>query len=81
MNNVIRGVVQELTVHYRVNRVLGFRNGFRGLTAKYRNDTIDLTADHFHDITRSGGTILGSSRGDQDADEMVDTLVARRSTF
>jgi 6-phosphofructokinase 1 len=78
VNNVIRGVVQELTVHYRVNRVLGFRNGFRGLTAKYRNDTIDLTADRFRDITRSGGTILGSSRGDQDADEMVDTLVARQ---
>lgn len=78
VNNVIRGVVQELTVHYRVNRVLGFRNGLRGLTAKYRNDTIDLTASTFRDITRCGGTILGSSRGDQDADEMVDTLVARQ---
>jgi 6-phosphofructokinase 1 len=77
VNNVIRGLVQELTVHYRVRRILGFRNGLRGLTVKYRHDTIDLTHSTFDEITRSGGTILGSSRGDQDADEMVDTLVAR----
>ncbi|MHC1560730.1 ATP-dependent 6-phosphofructokinase [Actinomycetospora sp. C-140] len=77
VNNVIRGVVQELTVHYRVRRILGFRNGLRGLTVKYRDDTIDLSHSDFSDITRSGGTILGSSRGDQDADEMVDTLIAR----
>jgi 6-phosphofructokinase 1 len=78
VNNVIRGVVQELTVHYRVRRIEGFRHGLRGLTTKYRNDTIDLMECNFHDITRSGGTILGSSRGDQDADEMVDTLIARK---
>ena len=77
VNNVIRGLVQELTVHYRVNRILGFRNGFRGLTTTYRHDTIDLTGRSFRDITPTGGTILGSSRGDQDADEMVDTLVER----
>jgi 6-phosphofructokinase 1 len=77
LNNVISGVVQELTVHYHVKRILGFRNGFRGLTADHRDDTIELTGSPFRDITRSGGTILGSSRGDQDADEMVDTLVAR----
>ena len=77
LNNVISGVVQELTVHYHVERILGFRNGLRGLTAEHRDDTIDLTQSHFRDISRIGGTILGSSRGDQDADEMVDTLVAR----
>ncbi|GLZ56021.1 ATP-dependent 6-phosphofructokinase [Actinomycetospora sp. NBRC 106378] len=77
VNNVIRGVVQELTVHYRVNRILGFRNGFRGLTAAYRDDVIDLTGRSFRDIAPTGGTILGSSRGDQDADEMVDSLIAR----
>jgi 6-phosphofructokinase 1 len=77
LNNVISGVVQELTVHYHVKRILGFRNGLRGLTADHRNDTMELTGSPFRDITRTGGTILGSSRGDQDADEMVDTLVAR----
>ena len=77
LNNVISGVVQELTVHYQVKRILGFRNGLRGLTADHRNHTVDLTASQYRDISRTGGTILGSSRGDQDADEMVDTLVAR----
>ena len=77
LNNVIRGVVQELAVHYQVKRILGFRNGLRGLTAEYRDDTVDLTRRAFRDISHAGGTILGSSRGDQDADEMVDTLVAR----
>ena len=77
LNNVISGLVQELTVHYRVTRILGFRNGLEGLTAAYRNQTIDLNRESVRDISNAGGTILGSSRGDQDADEMVDTLVAR----
>lgn len=77
LNNVITGVVQELSVHYQVQRILGFRNGLRGLTAEHRDHTLDLTLSLVRDISSSGGTILGSSRGDQDADEMVDSLVAR----
>lgn len=77
LNNVIRGLVQELAVHYKVKRILGFRNGLQGLTAAHRDDTIELTPDRVRDIHTVGGTILGSSRGGQDADEMVDSLVAR----
>ncbi|MEV4734920.1 ATP-dependent 6-phosphofructokinase [Saccharopolyspora sp. NPDC049426] len=77
LNDVIRGLVQELTVHYAVKRILGFRNGFRGMTAERCNDTIELTPDRVRDIHNAGGTILGSSRGAQDADEMVDSLVLR----
>ncbi|GAA2361194.1 ATP-dependent 6-phosphofructokinase [Saccharopolyspora halophila] len=77
LNDVIRGLVQELTVLYDVKRILGFRNGFRGMTAEHRNDTIELTPDRVRDIHNAGGTILGSSRGAQDADEMVDSLVLR----
>jgi 6-phosphofructokinase 1 len=77
LNNVIRGLVQELAVHYGVKRILGFRNGLRGLTAEHRDDTIELTMEGVRDIHNSGGTILGSSRGGQDADEMVDSLVWR----
>lgn len=75
LNNVIRGLVQELAVHYKVKRILGFRHGLQGLTAEHRNDTIELTPDRVRDIHNVGGTILGSSRGGQDADEMVDSLV------
>lgn len=77
LNNVIRGLVQELSVQYKVKRILGFRNGLQGLTAEHRNDTIELTPDRVRDIHNVGGTILGSSRGGQDADEMVDSLVLR----
>lgn len=77
LNNVIRGLVQELAVRYQVKRILGFRNGLRGLTAEHRHDTIELTPERVRDIHNVGGTILGSSRGGQDADEMVDSLVLR----
>lgn len=77
LNDVIRGVVQELTMHYNVKRILGFRNGLRGMTAEHCNNTIDLTPDRVRDINNAGGTILGSSRGAQDPDEMVDSLVLR----
>ncbi|ALE73770.1 diphosphate--fructose-6-phosphate 1-phosphotransferase [Pseudonocardia sp. EC080625-04] len=77
LNNVIRGLVKALAVHYKVKRILGFRNGLRGLTAEHRDDTVDLTVDGVRDIHHAGGTILGSSRGGQDADEMVDSLVLR----
>lgn len=77
LNNVIRGIVQELVVHYEVKRILGFRNGLQGLTAEHRDDTIELTLDRVRDIHNDGGTILGTSRGGQDPDEMVDSLVLR----
>jgi 6-phosphofructokinase 1 len=77
LNNVIRGLVQELAVHYQVKRIVGFRNGLQGLTAEHRDDTVDLTPEGVRDIHHAGGTILGSSRGGQDAGEMVDTLVSR----
>ncbi|MGW3472843.1 ATP-dependent 6-phosphofructokinase [Saccharopolyspora sp. NPDC000995] len=77
LNDVIRSIVEELTVHYNVKRILGFRNGLRGMTTEHRNDTIELTLDRVRDINNVGGTILGSSRGAQDADEMVDSLVLR----
>ncbi|GAB3678894.1 ATP-dependent 6-phosphofructokinase [Saccharopolyspora tripterygii] len=77
LNDVIRGLVQELTTQYGVERILGFRNGLRGLTAQHREDTVELTPDRVRDIHNAGGTILGSSRGAQDADEMVDSLLLR----
>jgi 6-phosphofructokinase 1 len=75
LNDVIRGIVQELTEHYRVAHIYGFRNGYAGLTSRYRDRVIDLDLDRVRDINNAGGTILGSSRGDQDPEEMVDALV------
>jgi len=74
LNNVIRGLVMELTLHYGVHRILGFRNGYQGFIARYGYPVLDLTPDVVRDINEDGGTILGSSRGQQDPEEIVDCL-------
>jgi 6-phosphofructokinase 1 len=74
LNNVIRGLVMELTRHYGVRRIVGFRNGYQGFIARYGYPIMDLDEDAVDDINEDGGTILGSSRGQQDPDEIVDCL-------
>ncbi len=73
LNNVIRGLVLELSQNYGVIDIVGFRNGYRGLVSS--DPPMPLTPEVVHDIHNRGGTILGTSRGDQDAHEMVATLV------
>jgi 6-phosphofructokinase 1 len=74
LNNVIRGLVLELTEHYGVSDIVGFRDGYRGLTSGYAHPPMRLTPDVVRDIHSRGGTILGTSRGNQDAGEMLATL-------
>ena len=74
LNNVIRGLVMELTLHYGVRRIVGFRNGYQGFIARYRHPVMDLTPEVVRNINEDGGTILGSSRGKQDPEEIVDCL-------
>ena len=73
LNNVIRGLVLELSDHYGVTNIVGFRNGYAGLVKG--DEPVRLTAAAVADIHNRGGTVLGTSRGDQDAGEMVATLV------
>jgi len=72
LNNVIRGLVLELADNYGVTEVLGFRDGFRGLVGD--SEPIRLTHDLVAGIHNRGGTILGTSRGNQDPSRMVTTL-------
>ncbi len=74
INDVIRGIVMELAHHYGVDRIYGFRNGYQGFIARYGHDVVDLTTDLVSAISEDGGTILGTSRGNQDPEEMVDCL-------
>ena len=74
LNDVIRGLVLELTSHYGVTRIFGFRNGYQGFVARYGHSVIDLTPELVSSINEDGGTILGSSRGQQDPNEVVDCL-------
>ncbi len=74
LNNVIQGLVRELIQGYGVRSVLGFRCGFQGFIARYRHATVDLTLDSVEAIHEQGGTLLSSSRGEQDPEEVVDCL-------
>lgn len=73
INNVIRGLVLELTRGYGVEHILGFRYGYAGLVGDGPRP-IELTPGVVADIHHEGGTALGTSRGSQDPCAMVDTL-------
>ena len=74
LNDVIAGLVRTLTYHYRVRRVVGIRNGYQGFVPDYGHDVVELTPESVRDIATDGGTVLGTSRGPQDPDEIVDCL-------
>ncbi|WP_369055224.1 MULTISPECIES: ATP-dependent 6-phosphofructokinase [Kineococcus] len=74
INNVIRGLVSTLTNHYGVRRIYGFKNGYQGFVPRYGHDVVDLTPQAVERIDGEGGTILGTSRGEQDPVEVVDCL-------
>lgn len=74
LNDVIRAIVMSLHYHYGVNRVLGFRFGYEGLSSRFGHEPVELTPESASRIHETGGTILGSSRGNQDVADMVDTL-------
>jgi 6-phosphofructokinase 1 len=74
LNNVIRSLVNELFYRYGISRVLGIQYGYEGLIPKYNHAVIELTAPMVSNIHLTGGTFLGSSRGEQEVEKMVDTL-------
>ncbi|HZL21467.1 MAG TPA: ATP-dependent 6-phosphofructokinase [Polyangia bacterium] len=76
INNVVRGLVLELTHAYGVETIFGFRYGFEGLVARLGHEPIVLRPDMVASIHQQGGTILGTSRGGRDPGEMVDRLQA-----
>jgi 6-phosphofructokinase 1 len=74
LNNVIRSLVNQLYYRYGIKRILGIRYGYEGLVAEYNHEVIEMTAPMVSEIHLSGGTFLGTSRGNQDVGKMVDTL-------
>ena len=76
LNNVIRSAFLELHHNYGVREVLGIRHGYQGLTLKSEPPLV-LTPELVDHIHRDGGTILSSSRGQQEIGDMVDFLVQR----
>ena len=75
LNNVIKGLVECLWSTYGVKTIYGIRYGYAGLNSKYGYEPILLDPDKVDLIHGLGGTVLGSSRGQQPTDIIVDTLV------
>lgn len=74
LNNVIRSLVNQLYYRYGVTRIVGFKYGYEGLNSDFNHPVIDLTPSMVSYIHLYGGTILGSSRGKQDVEKMVDSI-------
>ncbi|MGL4855096.1 MAG: ATP-dependent 6-phosphofructokinase [Lentisphaeria bacterium] len=74
LNVVIKGLVKVLYYDYGVKNIFGIRYGYRGMIPEYGYSPMILTPDVVDAIHEQGGTILGSSRGEQDISAMCDTL-------
>lgn len=75
LNNFIRAAVLALRYSYGVTNVVGIRYGLQGFIPRFRHPVVELTPELVNDIDLQGGTILASSRGPQDVQEIVDALV------
>ena len=75
LNNVIRSVFLELHFNYGIKDVIGIRYGYQGLIPEVGLPPIPLTLEMVDRIHEDGGTILGSSRGQQDPNKMTDFLL------
>jgi len=74
LNDVIRAIVMTAHHQYNVPSVLGIKFGLAGFIPEYGHDVIELTPEYVSRIHEFGGTILGSSRGPQNPEDIVDAL-------
>jgi len=74
LNDVIKALVNTLWYVYGVDNIYGIQYGYSGLIPSYNLKPIILTPEVVDDIHNQGGTILGSSRGNQSVEEIVKTL-------
>lgn len=74
LNDVIRSIFMELYYKYGVENIVGIRYGYKGLNPANWLEPMKLTPGSVERIHEIGGTLLGSSRGHEDPEVMVDTL-------
>jgi 6-phosphofructokinase 1 len=74
VNNVIRSLVLELRFQYGVENIIGFRYGFRGMNPARGFAPVPLTYELVRTIHNEGGSVLGTSRGAEEAATIVDHL-------
>lgn len=75
LNDVIRGLVMTLNYAYGVKTILGIPYGYEGFIERYGHPIMHLTPNLVSNIHTDGGSILGTSRGPQSKEEIVDRLV------
>ena len=74
LNSVIRSAVLELSHNYGVNKITGYRYGYRGLGDDSDVAPMKLNREAVDRIHYAGGSVLGSSRGARSASDMVSFL-------
>jgi len=74
LNDIIRAIVLELYHCYGVRNIYGIRYGLQGFIPKYEHDVIELKPESVVNILELGGSVLGSSRGPQPIEDIVDSL-------
>ena len=74
LNDIIRSIVLEIHWGYGAQSIYGIRYGLEGFIPKFGHNIIELTPDYVVNIHERGGSVLGSSRGPQNVDEIVDCL-------
>jgi 6-phosphofructokinase 1 len=74
INDVIRSIVMEAHHQYKVAATIGIRYGLQGFLPEYGHNIWELTPENVSQIHEFGGTVLGSSRGHQPPEEIVDAL-------
>lgn len=78
LNSVIKGVVETLNQEYGIKDVVGIPYGYAGLADPQTYPPVVLDSDKVDTIHMAGGSILGTSRGSQDVETMVQNLVNMR---
>ncbi|MBO7127726.1 ATP-dependent 6-phosphofructokinase [bacterium] len=74
LNAVIRGIVVMNYYRYNNQRTLGINYGYAGLIKELGYEIKHLTPAMVENKQLQGGTFIGTSRGNQDAEKMVDRL-------
>ncbi len=74
VNDIIRAIVLELYHSYGVKDIYGIPYGLQGFIPKYGHRIRKMTPECVAYILDMGGSVLGSSRGPQDVDEIIACL-------
>ena len=75
INDVIRSLVMHAHYGYGVARILGLRFGYESLHPAFGHEPLELNPERVGMIQHVGGSVLGTSRGRQPVDVMVNRLV------